>query len=59
MKKHSDQRVIVRCKTCNEIAPGDAGAISFNLLRFGAGVKQMTRKIAKTQGKIQAMTCCD
>jgi len=25
MKKHSDQRVIVRCKTYNEIAPVTAG----------------------------------
>ncbi len=50
MKKHSDHRVIVRCKMCNEIAPGDAGAISFNLLCFGAGVKQNMEKIAKMPG---------
>jgi hypothetical protein len=47
MKKHSDHRVIVRYKELHEIAPGDAGAISFNLLGFGVWVKQTRKPIAK------------
>jgi hypothetical protein len=40
-EKTLSDRVIVRCKIINEIAPGDAGAISFDLLCFGVGVKQI------------------
>ena len=57
-EKHSDHRVIVRCKTCNEIAPVTAGAISFSLLCFSAGVKQLEKVIAKMLFKLSHLGWC-
>jgi len=51
MKKHSDHRVIVRYKTCNEIAPGDAGAISFNYYDLARRSSNLLIKSLKSLSK--------
>ena len=57
-EKHSDQRVIVRCNELHEVAPVTAGATLFNLLRFGVGIKQLEKVIAKMLFKLSHLGWC-